>query len=123
MKDDLFQEKSGKLPDFDLRVYEVVMRIPYGKVTTYGHIAAAIGSRSASRMVGYALNAVKNRHDIPCHRVVNRNGELTGKMHFATPTAMHEALEAENIEFIGEAVNMQKHLWIPEIPTADGSLF
>lgn len=111
-----FREKSAALPDFDVRVYEIVMQIPFGKVTTYGHIAAALGARSSSRMVGYALNAVKNRHEIPCHRVVNRNGELTGKMHFPTPTMMRELLDTEQVEFIGEAVNMQKHLWIPPMP-------
>lgn len=123
MNNNLFSGKSRASDDFDSRVYGIVVQIPFGRVTTYGHIAAALGARSASRMVGYALNAVKNRVDIPCHRVVNRNGELSGKLHFATPTAMREALEAEDIEFIGEAVNMQKHLWIPDIPTAEDALF
>lgn len=115
MTDDIFSPKFGKIADFDIRVYEVTMQIPSGKVTTYGHIAAVLGVRSASRMVGYALNSVKGSDEIPCHRVVNRNGELTGKMHFATPTAMREALEAEGVEFIGEAVNLKKHLWIPAV--------
>ncbi|MBK9246583.1 MAG: MGMT family protein [Ignavibacteria bacterium] len=101
--------------DFDERVIDLVSQIPYGRVTTYGHIAAALGARKSSRMVGYALNNVKNRDYIPCHRVINRNGELSGKLHFATPTLMREMLEAENIEFTGDAVNLAKHLWIPEI--------
>ncbi|GAB1430693.1 MGMT family protein [Ignavibacteria bacterium] len=123
MTDDIFRPKSGKITDFDIRVYAIAMQIPSGKVTTYGHIAAALGSRSASRMVGYALNSVKGRDEIPCHRVVNRNGELTGKMHFATPTAMRQALEAEGVEFIGEAVNMKKHLWLPAVSATDDALF
>jgi len=101
--------------DFDSRVLEIVQQIPFGRVTTYGHIAAALGARHSSRMVGYALNNVKNRDFIPCHRVINRNGELTGKLHFATPTLMRELLEAEDVEFIGDAVNLEKHLWVPEI--------
>lgn len=123
MTNDIFRPQSGKNVDFDIRVYAVTMRIPFGMVTTYGHIAAALGARSSSRMVGYALNSVKGRDEIPCHRVVNRNGELTGKLHFATPTAMREALEAEGVEFIGEAVNMKKHLWIPSASGDDILLF
>lgn len=102
--------------DFFLRVHELVKQIPFGKVTTYGHIAAALGARSSSRMVGWALNAVAHadRFDIPCHRVVNRLGELSGKMHFETPFVMRERLEAEGVTFNGEAVNLALHLWIPD---------
>jgi O-6-methylguanine DNA methyltransferase len=102
--------------DFFQRVHDVVRRIPYGKVTTYGHIAAALGARSSSRMVGWALNGVPvhERFDIPCHRVVNRLGELSGKMHFETPFVMRERLEAEGITFRGDAVDLAAHLWIPE---------
>ncbi len=105
-----------KNDDFFRRVHEVVLLIPYGKVTTYGHIATILGARSSARIVGYALNAVtlEERKNIPCHRVVNRNGELTGKMHFESPIAMRRALENEGVEFKGECVNMAKHLWIPE---------
>ena len=96
------------------KIYEIVKDIPSGKVTTYGKIAEAIGIRSSARFVGYALNSSKGRDDIPAHRVVNRNGELTGKNHFPTPTFMRELLESEGVEFIGDSVNMDKHLWIPE---------
>lgn len=113
MNDNITAKKT--IEDFDERVYQIVMQIPFGRVTTYGHIAAALGARRSSRMVGYALNSVKDRVVIPCHRVINRNGELSGKLHFATPTLMRELLEAEGIEFIDEAVNLSKHLWIPEI--------
>lgn len=102
--------------EFFERVYAIVRQVPRGMVTTYGHIAAALGVKSASRMVGWAMNASHTLHDVPAHRVINRNGELTGKMHFETPTLMRELLEAEGVEFNGEAVNMNKHLWIPPMP-------
>ncbi|MCX6141030.1 MAG: MGMT family protein [Candidatus Kapabacteria bacterium] len=97
------------------RIYDIVRSVPLGMVTTYGHIAQVIGSRSGARLVGWALNAVavSDRTDIPCHRVVNRLGELSGKMHFETPFVMRERLEAEGVTFNAEAVDMQKHLWIP----------
>lgn len=97
------------------RIYDIVRAVPQGKVTTYGHIAAAIGSRGGARLVGWALNAVaySDRLDIPCHRVVNRLGELSGKMHFETPYVMRERLEAEGVGFVGDAVDMPRHLWVP----------
>jgi methylated-DNA-protein-cysteine methyltransferase-like protein len=101
--------------DFFERVWQVVEQIPRGRVTTYGHIAAALGARSSSRMVGFAMNASHDKPWIPAHRVVNRNGELTGKMHFATPTLMRELLEAEDIVFIDDHVDMSAHLWVPNI--------
>lgn len=100
--------------DFFEKVFDIVRKIPFGKVTTYGHIAQAIGLKSSARMVGWALNSVAEDLSIPCHRVINRNGELTGKRHFATPTLMREMLEAEGIEFIEDAVNLKEHLWIPD---------
>lgn len=108
---------KNKNKDFFLKVHEIVMNIPFGKVTTYGHIAKALGARSSSRLVGYALNGIgiNERKIVPCHRVVNRNGDLSGKMHFETPTAMREVLEEEGIEFIDDRVNLKKHLWEPFI--------
>lgn len=100
--------------DFFERVYSIVRQIPVGKVTTYGAIAKVTGLKSSARMVGWALNSAAPIPDIPCHRVVNRNGELTGKRFFATPNMMRELLEAEGIEFSGEAVDMKKHFWLPE---------
>lgn len=110
---------APKHEDFFQRVYAVVCHIPFGKVSTYGHIGRALGARSSARMVGWALNSVPDRMEVPCHRVVNRNGELTGKIHFETPTQMRELLEAEEVEFIGDAVNMKKHLWIPPVEDGD----
>jgi methylated-DNA-protein-cysteine methyltransferase related protein len=106
---------ATKQQDFFHRVHELVMQVPFGRVTTYGHIAAALGAKSSARLVGYALNGVSaaGREDIPCHRVINRNGELSGKFHFATPTLMRELLEAEEVGFVGDAVDLKAHLWIP----------
>ena len=101
--------------DFFEKVYEIVRQIPEGKVSTYGHIAREAGLASAARTVGWALNAVAGRTDIPCHRVVNRMGELTGKRHFETPFLMRELLESEGVGFIEDSVDLKKHLWIPEI--------
>lgn len=108
--------------DFFDRVWDVVAQIPEGRVTTYGHIAAHLGVKSAARTVGYALNAVARSDDgplaVPCHRVVNRIGALTGRMHFETPDVMEERLRAEGVAFTADGcVDLEKHLWIPP---ADG---
>ena len=100
--------------DFYSRVYELVRCIPSGKVTTYGIIAEFLGSKGSSRMVGWALNAVIDRIDIPCHRFVKRLGELSGKMHFDHPLQMKERLLQENVTFIEDAVDLSKHLWKPD---------
>ena len=85
--------------DFYARVFDVVRLIPLGKVTTYGHIARCLGSGRSSRLVGYAMN-LSHTHDplIPAHRVVNRKGLLTGKMHFNDINEMQRLLEKEGIE-------------------------
>ena len=98
--------------DFFNKVYEVAKRIPYGKVTTYGHIAEVCGIKSAARTVGWALNGCGP--DIPAHRVVNRYGALTGKIHFGDPNLMEDLLRSEGIEFDKNGyVKLEKHLWIP----------
>ena len=99
---------------FDL-VYEVVRLIPFGRVTTYGTIAKSIGSPQSSRMVGWAMNQSHTQKEyVPAHRVVNRNGYLTGKHHFETPGAMEELLKNEGIEVIDDKiVNLQKYFWDP----------
>ena len=105
--------RSGTNKDFFDKVYEVVKRIPYGKVTTYGHIAEVCGIKSAARTVGWALNGAKDS-GLPCHRVVNRYGALTGKMHFGDPTIMEDLLRSEGIEFDEDGcVKMEKYLWVP----------
>ena len=105
---------NGKDNFFD-HVYEVVRQIPYGKVTSYGAIAKAIGSPQSSRMVGYAMNASHNMEDVPAHRVVNRNGMLTGKHHFEGTNLMQQLLEAEGVKVVdNKIVDFQKHFWEPD---------
>ncbi|TVR72275.1 MAG: MGMT family protein [Marinilabiliales bacterium] len=97
------------------RVYRVTSRIPFGRVTTYGAIARCLGSSGSARMVGWALNNCHSREDfIPAHRVVNRNGYLTGKYHFGTPTAMQQLLENENIKVADDrVVRFSELFWDP----------
>jgi methylated-DNA-protein-cysteine methyltransferase-like protein len=102
--------------DFFEKVYEVVRQIPFGKVTTYGAIAKVIGAANSARTVGYAMNASHALHDVPAHRVVNRNGVLTGKHHFPGTHVMQQMLEAEGIQVENDQIiNFKTHLWIPEV--------
>ncbi len=88
-------------------------RIPAGKVTTYGAIAEVCGIKSSARTVGWALNGAGPQ--LPCHRVVNRFGALTGKIHFGDPNLMEDLLRSEGVEFTPEGyVDLSKHLWKPE---------
>lgn len=108
------QPKPQKHYTFFEDVWAVVRLIPRGRVTNYGAIAKYLGSGLSSRMVGWAMNAAHSLPDIPAHRVVNRNGMLTGKMHFATPTAMQELLEAEGIRVANDKVlDFDKLKWDP----------
>ncbi len=102
-----------KNQDFFDKVYLVTSKIPHGKVTTYGHIAEVCGTRASARTVGWALNGAKNS-GLPCHRVVNRYGALTGKMHFGSSDLMRELLESEGVQFDeNDCVILEKYLWIP----------
>lgn len=95
-------------------VYEVVKMVPAGRVTSYGAIAAYLGSKGSSRMVGWALNNSKIHPDIPAHRVVNRNGILTGKLHFGQPGRMKELLEAEGVVVSDNKIrDFEKVFWDP----------
>ena len=87
-------ETSG---NFFEKVYEVAKQIPFGRVTSYGAIAKYLGTAKSARMVGWAMNASHNNADIPAHRVVNRNGLLTGKFHFDGTNLMQQLLENEGI--------------------------
>lgn len=101
-------------PDFYERVWSVVREIPPGRVTSYGLIARFLGTGSSARIVGYAMNAVANRNDIPAHRVVNRIGLLTGKFHFETPETMQKRLKSEGVRFINDdQVDWDAHRWDP----------
>jgi methylated-DNA-protein-cysteine methyltransferase-like protein len=97
------------------RVYLVVKRIPHGRVTSYGAIAAYLGSPGAARMVGWAMNQSHTYPDfIPAHRVVNRNGLLTGKHHFPGHTLMQELLENEGAVIEGNRIlNFGDIFWDP----------
>lgn len=104
-----------KKNDFFEQVWEVVKLIPYGKVTSYGAIARYLGAASAARTVGYAMNAShRSTTQIPAHRVLNRNGMLTGKHHFGNTGIMQQLLESENIEVENDVVkNFDKLFWDP----------
>lgn len=99
--------------DFFHRVWDVVEQIPFGKVTTYGHIAKHLGLGSSARTVGWALKAAGGK-GLPCHRVVNRFGALSGSIHFGGPHIMEDLLRSEGIAFNDdECVDLKQHLWIP----------
>ena len=107
---------SGKKDEsfFEL-VYEVVRQIPKGRVTSYGAIAVCLGTKLSARMVGWAMNGSHNyRLKVPAHRVVNRNGMLTGKHHFSDPDEMQRLLEKEKIKVVDDQVqDFKKVFWDP----------
>ena len=128
----MFTSLSAKNNDFFEQVYAIVRLIPEGRVTSYGAIAAYLGSKKSSRMVGWAMNAshplidvpahplidarAHRLMDVPAHRVVNRVGALTGKMHFSSPNRMQELLEAENIGIENDQiVDFKIHFWDPNL--------
>ncbi len=97
--------------NFYAKVYALVRSVPKGKVTTYGAIAEALGTKSSARMVGYALHAAVGS-DVPAHRVVNRFGALTGKHHFPHPDLMKQLLLDEGVSFNDDGtVKMEKHFY------------
>lgn len=97
------------------RVYTIARLIPKGRVTSYGAIAAYLGTKGSSRMVGYAMNdAHKTYPPVPAHRVVNRQGLLTGKHHFGSQTLMQQLLENEGIKVEeDQVVEFHKLFWDP----------
>jgi methylated-DNA-protein-cysteine methyltransferase-like protein len=96
-------------------VFEVVRQIPKGRVTSYGAIAAALGTKLSARMVGWAMNASHGmKPKVPAHRVVNRKGLLSGKMHFAYPEQMQELLEKEGVQVVDDqVVDFEQRFWEP----------
>ncbi len=106
---------STKEESFYQKVYETAKKIPEGKVTSYGAIAEFLGRKGSARMVGYAMNLAGNEPGVPAHRVVNRNGLLTGKHHFSPPDLMIQLLENEGIEVENDKiVNFKEVFWKPE---------
>lgn len=112
---------SSKNYSFFEDVWDVVRQIPAGRVTTYGAIATYLSAKSSARMVGWAMNAsFIVQPKVPAQRVVNRNGMLSGKAHFATPTFMQELLQKEGIEVENDKiVHFQKVFWDPVIELAN----
>ncbi|HLN52864.1 MAG TPA: MGMT family protein [Lentimicrobium sp.] len=105
-----------KEESFFEKVYEVVKLIPFGRVTSYGAIAEYLGSKGSSRMVGWAMNASHDSlESIPAHRVVNRNGLLTGKRHFGGRDVMQQLLESEGAIIVeDQIVNFRELFWNPK---------
>ena len=102
--------------NFFERVYAIARQIPYGKVTSYGAIAKALGTARSARMVGWAMNASHNLEDVPAHRVVNRKGLLTGKLHFDGTNLMQQLLENEGLTVVdNQIMDFEKHFWQPEV--------
>jgi len=102
--------------DFFQNVYEVVRLIPKGRVTSYGAIGKYLGAARSARMVGWAMNNAHSLHPpVPAHRVVNRNGLLTGRTHFKPPSRMQKLLEEEGIDIENDQiVNFKAHFWEPQ---------
>ncbi len=117
-------EKGLVVPDqsFPELVWTVVRRIPPGRVTTYGTIAAYLGNRRAARMVGWALHSCPEDVSAHAHRVVNRYGELSGGWHWGHPDVMKLLLEDEGVTFADEyQVDLKRHMWVPEIDIKAGN--
>ena len=97
-------------------VYEVVRKVPKGRVTTYGSIANYLGTKLSARMVGWAMNGAHEvKPKVPAQRVVNRNGMLSGKMHFGTPTKMEELLKKDGVDVKEDTIiDFKTRYWDPE---------
>ena len=118
-------QKTSKLPvtgkakgySFFDDVYDVVRQIPKGRVTSYGTIAVYLGTKLSARMVGWAMNGAHNvKPKVPAQRVVNRNGMLTGKMHFSTPSHMEELLKKDGVAVKNDTVvDFKKKFWNPAV--------
>ena len=109
---------TTKLSPFAARVFAIVKRIPPGRVTTYGRIARAAGAGRSARMVGWLLHHSPPDVAAVAHRVVNRNGELTGGWAWGHPAIMRGLLEAEGVRFVAEyQVDLAAHLWEPPLLT------
>jgi methylated-DNA-protein-cysteine methyltransferase-like protein len=106
--------QSSKAYNFFDDVYDVVKLIPKGRVSSYGAIAAYLGTKMSARMVGWAMNAAHHNKKIPAHRVVNRVGLLSGRHHFKPQTAMQSMLEKEKIKVVNDkVVDFEKLFWNP----------
>jgi methylated-DNA-protein-cysteine methyltransferase-like protein len=106
---------GGSDSSFFEQVFDVVRQVPRGRVTSYGAVAAALGTKLSARMVGWAMNSAgRVKPKVPAHRVVNRQGLLTGKVHFGYPEQMQELLEKEGIKVVDDQVqDFAKKFWDP----------
>ena len=111
--------KTGKAKEYSFftDVFDVVRQIPKGRVTSYGAIANYLGTKLSARMVGWAMNAAHTATPkVPAQRVVNRNGMLSGKAHFATPTQMEELLKKDGVAVKNDTVvDFEKRFWDPAV--------
>ena len=108
------KQMNSRNESFFNKVYTIVKKIPHGKVTTYGLIARYLGTSKSARIVGYAMNSSHKFSNIPAHRVVNRNGLLTGRHHFFGSSLMQELLENEGAIIIDNKIkNFKDILWDP----------
>lgn len=115
-------KRSQQSSLFAERVYAIVQRIPPGRVTTYGRIARAAGLTRSARMVGWLLHEAPADVAAVAHRVVNRNGELTGGWAWGHPSVMRALLEEEGVTFVDEyRVDLERHLWEPEDEFSESS--
>lgn len=100
------------MKDFFSRVYELVAQIPEGKVATYGQIAMLLGEKNSARVVGWAMRAAPGHLHLPCHRVVNRLGEMAPSYAFGSKDIQRNILISEGITFKKDGfIDMKKHLW------------
>ena len=112
-KKDKIKDNINKHSFFE-DVWEVAGLIPKGRVTSYGAIASYLGTKMSARMVGWAMAASHTNPKVPAQRVVNRNGMLSGKMHFATPDLMQQLLEKEGVKVEKDTVvDFEKRFWNP----------
>ena len=110
----MIENLNIKNKDFFELVFQVVKLIPPGRATSYGAIANYLGSKRGARLVGWAMNASHQYEGIPAHRVVNRNGLLSGKMHFLTPDTMKQTLISEGVEVIDDQIqHFSEIFWDP----------
>lgn len=107
------QKKNNE--GFFSKVYDVARLIPFGRITSYGAIAKYLGSAQSARIVGWAMNDSHSQTEyVPAHRVVNRNGLLTGKQHFGNSNTMKQLLENEGIKIEDDKIiDFEKYFWDP----------
>ncbi|MFT3979056.1 MAG: MGMT family protein [Ferruginibacter sp.] len=118
MKKKTAEEKprsTTKEYSFFADVFDVVRQVPKGRVTSYGAIANYLGTKLSARMVGWAMNSAGSaKPKVPAQRVVNRNGMLSGKHHFETPTKMEELLKKDGVQVKDDTVvDFKKRFWDP----------